>query len=48
MTIASNALSEMPLGAQLPGRGSKVSVSRPPSNRQIVAKSDGSAQPEPR
>ena len=48
MTIASNALGEMAIGAQLPGRGSKGNLNRPPANRQVVAKSDAVAQPEPR
>ena len=47
MSIAENALSEVPIAGQSP-RGPKKPMNLPPRNRQVVAKSDTSEMPEPR
>jgi hypothetical protein len=48
VSISASALAETAIAAQQPSGGTKKPTNRPPSNRQIVAKSDAVAQPEPR
>lgn len=48
MSIASGAISDMPISGQVPNGGRPGAKRKAPAGRSLVAKPDDGAQPEPR